>query len=110
MESSTLCKDAKQEHKGKCSNPSLPNPTKATNAIEELERKNKGGGQPMTPRSRSNGFPPLRGGIDCWSCRSRSSLPNPSKICKKHWREERGSKLMRFNNGGERKAQELLPT
>jgi hypothetical protein len=51
MESSTLCKDAKQEHKGKCSNPSLLNPTKATNAMEELERKNKGGGQPMTPRS-----------------------------------------------------------
>jgi hypothetical protein len=51
MESSTLCKDAKQEHKGKCANPSLSNPTKATNAMEELERKNKGGGQPMTPRS-----------------------------------------------------------
>jgi hypothetical protein len=51
MESSKLCKDAKQEHKGKCSNPSLSNPTKATNAMKELERKNKGGGQPMTPRS-----------------------------------------------------------
>jgi hypothetical protein len=50
MESSTLCKDAKQEHKGKCSNPSLSNPTKATNAME-LERKNKGGVQPVTPRS-----------------------------------------------------------
>jgi hypothetical protein len=51
MESSTLCKDANQEHKGKCSNHSLSNPTKATNAMEELERKNKIGGQPMTPRS-----------------------------------------------------------
>jgi hypothetical protein len=51
MESSTLCKNAKQEHKRKCSNPSLSIPTKATNAMEELERKNKGGGQPMTPRS-----------------------------------------------------------
>jgi hypothetical protein len=51
MESSTLCKDAKQEHKRKCSNPSLSNPTKATNVMEELERKNKGGGQPMTRRS-----------------------------------------------------------
>jgi hypothetical protein len=51
MKSSTLCKDAKQEHKEKCSNPSLSNSTKATNAIEELERKNKGGGQPMTLRS-----------------------------------------------------------
>jgi hypothetical protein len=29
-----------QEHT-KCSNPSLPNPTKATNAIEGYERKNK---------------------------------------------------------------------
>jgi hypothetical protein len=60
MESSTLRKDAKQEHKGKCSNSFLSNPTKATNAMEELERKNKDGGQPMTPISRSNGFPSLR--------------------------------------------------
>jgi hypothetical protein len=66
MESSTLCKDAKQEHKGKCSNPSLSIPTKATNAMEELERKNKGGGQPMTPRSRFKGFPSLRGGKIWW--------------------------------------------
>jgi hypothetical protein len=51
MERSTLCKDAKQEHKGKCSNPSLSNSTKVTNAMEVLERKNKGGGQLMTPRS-----------------------------------------------------------
>jgi hypothetical protein len=51
MESSTLCKDAKQEHKRKCSNHFLSNPTKATNAMGELERKNKGGGQPMTSRS-----------------------------------------------------------
>jgi hypothetical protein len=51
MERSTRCKDAKQEHKEKCSNTSLSNPTKATNAMEELERKNNGGGQPMTPRS-----------------------------------------------------------
>jgi len=66
MESSTLCKDAKQEHQEKCSNPSISNPTKATNARMELERKNNGGGQPMTPRSRSKGFPSLRGGIDWW--------------------------------------------
>jgi hypothetical protein len=66
MKSSTLCKDAKQEHKGKCSNPSLSRLTKATNAIEELERKNNGGGKPMTPRSRYNGFPSLSGGIDWW--------------------------------------------
>jgi hypothetical protein len=106
MESSTLCKDAKQEHKGKCSNPSLSRLTKATNAMEELERKNNGEGQPMTPRSRSNGFPSLRGGIDWWSYRSRSPFPNPSKICKNHRREGRGSKLKRDNNGGERNAQE----
>jgi hypothetical protein len=31
-----------QEHT-KCTNPSLPNPTKATNAMGEDERKNKGG-------------------------------------------------------------------
>jgi hypothetical protein len=50
MESSTLCKDAKQRHKGKFSNPFLSNPTRATNVMEELERKNNGRGQPMTPR------------------------------------------------------------
>jgi hypothetical protein len=55
--------------------------------MEELERKNKGGDQPMTSRS-------------------RSLLPNPSKICKNHWREERGSKLKRVNNGGVFHAQE----
>jgi hypothetical protein len=55
------------------------NTTKATNAMEELERKNKGGGQPMTSRSRSNGFPSLRGGIDWWSCRSRSPFPKSLK-------------------------------
>jgi hypothetical protein len=64
MKSSTLCKDTNQEHKGKCSNPSLSNLTKATNVMKESERKNKGGGQPMNPRCRSNGFPSLRGGID----------------------------------------------
>jgi hypothetical protein len=51
MERSTLCKDAKQKYKGKCSKPSLSNPTKATNDMEELERKTKCVGQPMTPRS-----------------------------------------------------------
>jgi hypothetical protein len=34
--------------------------------MEELERKNNGGGQPMTPRFRFNGFPSLRGEIDWW--------------------------------------------
>jgi hypothetical protein len=31
--------------------------------MEELERKNNGGNQPMTSRSRSKGFPSLRGGF-----------------------------------------------
>jgi hypothetical protein len=44
-----------------------PKSHKATNAMEELERMNKSGGQPMTPISRTNGFfPSLRGGIDWW--------------------------------------------
>ena len=47
-------------------NPSHLNSTKATSAREELEMKNNGGGQPMTPRSRSQEFPSLRGGIDWW--------------------------------------------
>jgi hypothetical protein len=38
MESSTLCKDENQEHKGKCSNSSLSKLTKTINAMEELER------------------------------------------------------------------------
>jgi hypothetical protein len=64
MESSTLCKDVKQEHQENWSNPSLSQPTKATNAMEDLERRNKGGGQPMTHRS--NGFPSIRGGMNWW--------------------------------------------
>jgi hypothetical protein len=35
-------------------------------AREELQRKNKGGDQQLTPRSRSHGFPSLREGIDWW--------------------------------------------
>jgi hypothetical protein len=34
--------------------------------IEELERKNNGSGQAMTPRSRSNGFPSLREKFVWW--------------------------------------------
>jgi hypothetical protein len=40
---------------------SLSNPTKATNAREELKRKKNGG-----DRSRSNGFPSLREEIYWW--------------------------------------------
>ena len=72
-----------QEHT-KCSNPSLPNPTKATNAMEGYERKNKGRNPQRTPRSRSNGFPSQRGESDWWKCRSRSPLSFPLKRCKKH--------------------------
>jgi hypothetical protein len=66
MESSTLCKDAKQEHKRKCSNPSLSNLTKATNARVGLERKHKGASQTITPSSRFKEFPSLRGGMSWW--------------------------------------------
>jgi hypothetical protein len=44
-----------KEHK--CSGPSHSNPTKATNAMEGYERKNKGGESQRTPRSRSKEFP-----------------------------------------------------
>jgi hypothetical protein len=54
-----------QEHQG-CSNPSLSNPTKATNARKKLERKNNGQNQQMTPRSRSEEFPSLREGMSWW--------------------------------------------
>jgi hypothetical protein len=66
MEISTLCKDAKQESQEMCSNPSISNPTKATNVMEELERKNKVGGQPMTLKPRLKGIPSLKGEIDWW--------------------------------------------
>jgi hypothetical protein len=39
-------------------------------------------------------------------CRSRSPLPNPSKICKNHRRKGRGSKLKRFNKW--RREREML--
>jgi hypothetical protein len=81
MESSTLYKDAKQEDQEKCSKPSLSNPTKTTNYMKELERKNNGGGQLMTPKSRSKGFPSLRGGLFGGDFRSRSPLLKPSKRC-----------------------------
>jgi hypothetical protein len=52
------------------------------------------------------GSPHLEEELIGGDCRSRSPLPNPSKICKNHRREGRGIKLKRFNNGGERYAQE----
>jgi hypothetical protein len=52
------------------------------------------------------GSPHLEEELIGGDCRSRSPLPNPSKIYKNHRREERGSKIKSFNNGGERNAQE----
>ncbi len=52
----------------------------------------------------AKGSPHLEEELIGGDCRSRSPLSNPSKICKNHWREERGSKLLRFNNGGERES------
>jgi hypothetical protein len=50
MESSTLCKDAKQKKIPKVFKSSHSNFTKATSAREQLEMKNNGENQPMTPR------------------------------------------------------------
>ena len=43
----------------------------------------------MTPRSRSQEFPSQRGGMDWWSCRSRSPLLDPSRMSKNHGGESR---------------------
>jgi hypothetical protein len=40
----------------KCTSPSLPNPTKATNAMRKDERKNKEGEHQISPRSISKDF------------------------------------------------------
>jgi hypothetical protein len=69
-----------------CPSPSLSNPTKATNAMEESERKNERRTR-RTPRSRSNGFPSLRGESDWWRCGSRSPLSFPSRTSKNQWRD-----------------------
>ena len=79
----TKCK--RQEHK--CSNPSLSNSNKATNAYGGIREEEQRGDAPRTPRSRSTRFPSLRGEMDWWKCRSRSPLSNPSKICKNHGRK-----------------------
>jgi hypothetical protein len=61
LESSTQCNDAKQEHQEKRSNPSLSNPTKATNAMEKLKWKNKERNQQITPIFISQEFPHKEG-------------------------------------------------
>jgi hypothetical protein len=69
MESSTLCKDANKARTPRKVLKSFSLKSHQggkKNVIEDLEKKNKSGGQQMTPRSRSNGFPSLRGGIDWW--------------------------------------------
>jgi hypothetical protein len=55
---------ANQEYEEIFSNLFLSHPTKVTHVREELKTKNNGGGEPMTPRSRFEGFPSLREGID----------------------------------------------
>jgi hypothetical protein len=50
-------------------------------------------------------FPSLRGEIDWWSCRFRSSLSNPSTRFKKYGRDrEELQALEDQNNGGERES------
>jgi hypothetical protein len=45
--------------------------------MKELERKNNDGVQPMTPRSRSNGFPHLEEELIGGDCRSGYPLSKP---------------------------------
>ena len=58
--------------------------------------------QDLDPR----GSPHLEEDLIGGDCRSRSPLQKPSKRCKNHRREGRGSKLKRVNNGGQFRAQE----
>jgi hypothetical protein len=70
------------------------------------ERKNKEEHQ-IPPRSRSKGFPSLRGEIDWWNDRSRSPLSFPSNWRQESWRDREIAKLNKVNNGGKFRAQEL---
>ena len=63
----------------------------------------------MTPRSRSQEFPSQRGGMDWWSCRSRSPLLDPSRMSKNHGGIKRESKFFKVNNGGERMEELVQP-
>ncbi len=71
--------------------------------MEKMKGKNNGGSQLMTQDLDPMGSPHLEEELVGGDCRSRSPLPNPSKRCKNHRREGRGSKLKGDNNGGERK-------
>jgi hypothetical protein len=67
--------------------------------MEDLERKNNGGNQQMTIRSRSQEFQHLEEEMIGGECRSKSPLPNSSNRCKHHSWEWRGSKILRLSNG-----------
>ena len=60
-----------------------------------------------TPRSRSKGFPSLRGYMAWWDCRSRSPLSFPSKRRQESWRDGEEASSQKVNNGGERECQKL---
>jgi hypothetical protein len=57
--------------------------------MERYKRKNNGGNTQRTPISGFNRFPSLRGDIDWWKDRSKSSLFFPKKMqeSRKEWRE-----------------------
>src|SRR3954466_3412593 len=74
-----------QEHM-KCSSPPLSNPTKATKAMEEYERKNKEKHQELQDLD-PQGSPHKEERWLCGECRSRSPLSFPSKRSKNHRRE-----------------------
>ena len=60
-----------------------------------------------TPRSRSKGFPSLRGDMDWWKCRSGSPLSFPSKWRQESLRDGEEASSQKVNNGGEIECKEL---
>jgi hypothetical protein len=85
-----------EEHT-RCSSHPLPNFTKATELMGEIERKIEGNSQ-RTPRSRSNMFPSVRNDIDSWKCSYRSSLSFISRSYKNHRRNQELGKALRERN------------
>jgi hypothetical protein len=88
-----------QEHK--CSIPSHSNPTKATNAVERYERKNKGRNPQRTPRSRSNRFPSHRGDMIGGNIDLDLLSLFPKKDARIMGGMGRKGKHFKVNNGGE---------
>src|SRR3954468_12080908 len=87
-----------QEHT-KCSSPPLSNPTKATKAMEEYERKNKENIKELQDQD-PQGSPHLE---EIWlggECRSRSPLYFPSKRSNNHSRGREQESLKRSTMGG----------